>query len=75
VIELRSPTNTLSELEAKMAMWIANGAEVAWLIDPLRKVVAAYRPGEAAELLVDPSSVQGSGPVAGFELVMGRIWQ
>jgi len=75
VIELRSPTNSLSELEAKMEMWIANGAEVAWLIDPLRKVVAVYRPGEAAELLIDPSSVQGSGPVAGFELVMARIWQ
>src|SRR5579859_288845 len=39
VIEIRSDSDSLRELQAKMEMWIANGAEIAWLIDPLRKVV------------------------------------
>jgi Uma2 family endonuclease len=55
-------------------VWIANGAQVAWLIDPERRVVAIYRPGESPEVLHEPSLVQGSGPVAGFELVMARVW-
>jgi hypothetical protein len=31
-----------------MEMWIANGAEVEWLIEPERRVVAIYRPGDLA---------------------------
>jgi Uma2 family endonuclease len=75
IIEVRSKSDRLATLEAKMEMWIANGAELAWLIDPLRRAVAIYRPGDAPELLHDPTSVQGTGPVAGFELVISRIWQ
>jgi Uma2 family endonuclease len=46
VIELRSPSDKLPDLQAKMAQWIANGAEVAWLIDPIEKAVTIYRPGD-----------------------------
>jgi Uma2 family endonuclease len=74
VIEVRSKSDRLKTLQAKMEMWIANGAEVAWLIDPQRKLVEIYRPGDSPEVLHEPSSVQGSGPVAGFELVMARVW-
>ena len=74
VIELRSPTDKLSDLEPKMQMWIANGAEVAWLIDPIEKTVTVYRPGADPERLMDPTSVQGTGPIAGFELIMQRVW-
>jgi Uma2 family endonuclease len=75
IIELRSPSDNLAELEAKMAEWITNGAHMAWLIDPERQVVAIYRPGDQPEVLHHPTSVQGSGVVAGFELVMTRIWE
>jgi Uma2 family endonuclease len=74
VIELRSEKDRLRELKAKMLMWIANGVELAWLVDPKRKVVEIYRPGEEPEIHEQPTSVQGDGPVAGFELVMARIW-
>jgi len=74
VIELRSTTDRLAALRAKMSVWIANGVELGWLIDPERRVVEVYRPGEAAEMHEDPTSVQGDGPVRGFELVMARVW-
>jgi len=74
VIEVRSETDRLPPLQEKMGIWIANGAELGWLIDPSRKVVEIYRAGQEPECLVDPSSAQGDGPVAGFELVMTRIW-
>ena len=75
VIEVRSETDRLRPLQEKMKMWIANGAEVAWLIDPIEKAVTIYRPGDQPEHLTQPTSVQGTGPVAGFELVMSRIWE
>ncbi len=74
VIEVRSESDRLPPLQEKMGIWIANGVELAWLIDPQEKTVTIYRAGEEPEVLVEPSSVQGSGPVAGFELVMARVW-
>jgi len=74
VIELRSEKDNLPELKAKMQMWIENGVELAWLIDPQRKVIEIYRPAEDPEIHEQPTSVQGTGPIAGFELVMARIW-
>jgi Uma2 family endonuclease len=75
VIEVRSETDRLPPLQEKMQLWIANGAELAWLIDPSRKVVEIYRPGQQPEIHENPTSVQGTGPIAGFELVMDRIWE
>jgi Uma2 family endonuclease len=74
VIEVRSESDRLSDLQAKMDQWIVNGAEVAWLIDPIEKAVTIYRLGDRPEHLAHPTSVQGTGPIAGFELVMARIW-
>jgi Uma2 family endonuclease len=75
ILELRSPSDSLPDLEAKMDLWIANGAQMAWLIDPDREVVAIYRPDDQPEVLHHPTSVQGTGVIAGFELVMARIWK
>jgi Uma2 family endonuclease len=74
LIELRSQTDDRAQLEAKMAKWISNGAKLAWLIDPERQLVAVYRPGGLPELHHHPTSVQGNGVIAGFELAMARIW-
>ncbi len=74
VIELRSESDRLPMLQEKMRLWIANGVELAWLIDPQRKVVEVYRSGEEPEVHEQPTLVQGSGPVAGFALVLERIW-
>jgi hypothetical protein len=40
----------------------------------MNAAVSIYRPGDQTEVLAEPTSVQGSGVVAGFELVMARIW-
>ncbi len=76
VIELRSPSDRLPDLQAKMGEWLRNGTELAWLIDPERQTVEIYRPGiPEPEVLAQPVTVQGEGPVAGFVLETERIWQ
>src|SRR6266702_3003065 len=75
VIELRSPSDKLPPARAKMEQWIANGVQVGWLIDPIEKSITIYRPGDEPEHLAHPTSVQGTGPIAGCELVMSRIWE
>ena len=76
VIELRSPSDRLADLRKKMNEWIDNGAQLGWLIDPETRSVEIYRSGRAPEILVDPPSVAGEDPVAGFVLPLGqRLWE
>ena len=74
LIAIRSPSDSQSELDAKMEQWIVNGVHLAWRIDPFGGTVAIYTAGAAPEVLGRPEAVDGSGPVAGFRLKMKRVW-
>ncbi len=74
VIELRSSTDRIRRLKAKVEEYIANGAELGWLIDPEERTVWIYRPGHAAECIVNPERISGEGPVAGFVLELVDVW-
>lgn len=74
VIEVRSQSDGLDDLRAKMSDWIANGCELAWLLDPSRKTAEIYRPNQEPELQEGHTAVYGEGPVGGFVLELARIW-
>jgi Uma2 family endonuclease len=73
VIELLSAPDRLPEAKAKMEKWLANGAQLGWLIDPYQRNVWAYEPGQKP-LLETGNQVVGSGPVAGFVLELSDVW-
>ncbi len=75
VIELRSPTDSLSTLQKKMKEYLANGARLGWLFDPPRKRVYVYRPGQAVEILEDPETISGDPELPGFLFRVREIWQ
>ncbi len=75
VIEIRSATDRTRVLTAKMEEWIANGAQLGWLIDPETETVTVYRPGREAEVLTGVETVTGEGPVAGFVLDLRAVWR
>jgi Uma2 family endonuclease len=72
-IELRSSSDRIRPLREKMEEWIANGAQLAWLIDPETRTVEIYRPNRATET-VSGESVTGEGPAEGFVLQLARVW-
>lgn len=74
VVELRSKTDTLKELRAKMAEYIANGSQLGWLIDPQNQQVEIYRPNQDVEILAKPSTLSGEIVLPGFTLTLKRIW-
>jgi Uma2 family endonuclease len=57
-----------------MEMWLANGVQLAWLIDPIDRWATIYRPGTPPERLEHPKLILGDGPVTGFILKMESIW-
>lgn len=74
VVELRSESDTLKTLKAKMEEYIGNGAQLGWLIDPFERNVYVYRQQSAVECLIDPKTVSGEPLLRGFVLEMKEIW-
>ena len=75
VIELLSPSDSRTALEAKMLLWMANGARLAWLIDPFAKDVLVFKAGEVTEHLFRPDVVTADLVLPGFRLKMERLWR
>ena len=75
LVEILSESDRLGMLKAKMQMWMENGAQLAWMIDPYEQTVRVYRAGSGAELLVLPEFVEAGEPVAGFRLNLAAMWQ
>ena len=74
VVELRSETDHLTDLRAKMQEYMDNGAQLGWLIDPKHKQVEIYRIGQAVEVLKNPSTLSGETILPGFILTLQRIF-
>jgi len=73
VIELRSKSDALADLKEKMSEYIANGAHLAWLIDPYDNCVYIYRQGQDIQCLKSPASVNGEPTLPGFVLELTGI--
>jgi Uma2 family endonuclease len=74
VLELRSPSDRLPILQAKMEEYRVNGARLGWLLDPDSRAVYVYRPDAPVERLDNPETVAGDPVLPGFVLNLREIW-
>jgi Uma2 family endonuclease len=74
VVELRSPSDPLEHVQAKMREYLDNGAQLGWLIDPIERKVYIYRPQVAVECLDRPQTISGEPVLPGFVLDMAKVW-
>ena len=74
VIELRSPSDDLPIIQAKMAEYLANGARLGWLIDPQNRQVHIYRPNRPITILNAPTTISADPELPGFTLNLQTIW-
>lgn len=74
VIELRSETDTLKDLQEKMREYMGNGVRLGWLIDPQIRQVSIYRPDQPAETLQSPTTLSGEAVLPRFVLDLSRIF-
>jgi Uma2 family endonuclease len=74
VVELRSRSDDLATLQAKMQEYMANGAQLGWLIDPQEKKVYIYRPNAEVDCLENPMTISGEPLLSGFTLNLQQLW-
>jgi Uma2 family endonuclease len=75
VLELLSPSDTLSFTQAKMQEYQANGVQLAWLLNPQDQQVGIYRLGYPVEILSCPSELSGENVLPNFILNIAWLWQ
>jgi Uma2 family endonuclease len=73
VIELRSKTDPLKEVRAKMEEYRRVGVRLGWLINPQDRTVEIYRPQRDVEILADPATLNGEDVLLGFTLDLQSI--
>ena len=74
VIELRSRTDKLSDLQEKMLEYRDNGVRLGLLINPQDRVVEIYRIDRAIEVIESGNSIDCDDVLPGFSLDLTKIW-
>jgi Uma2 family endonuclease len=73
VVELRSTTDSLEKLRAKMKVYVKNGARLGWLLDRKNRKVEISRQGSDVEILDSPATLSGEDVLPGFVLDLSDI--
>jgi Uma2 family endonuclease len=70
---LRSTTDSLEKLQAKMKVYVKNGARLGWLLDRKNRKVEISRQGSDVEILDSPATLSGEDVLPGFVLDLSDI--
>ena len=73
VVELRSASDSLEKLRAKMKVYIKNGAKLGWLLDRKNRQVEISRPDRDVEIIYSPATLSGEDVLPGFVLDLSDI--
>jgi Uma2 family endonuclease len=74
VIEVRSKSDSLEMLKTKMKNWLANGTQLAWLIDPIDGISYVYKNNHADQVITGmDKKITGEAPVTGFVLDLALL--
>ena len=77
-IEIMSPTDTLSEVRRKAAVYLANGTSLVWIVLPAKQGVEVCRASDSGGLDIEfvdrEGSLSGEGILPGFELKLKRLF-
>ncbi|MGK7905485.1 MAG: Uma2 family endonuclease [Hormoscilla sp.] len=73
LVELRSPSDELENIQQKMREYLENGLQLGWLIDPEMHQVEIYRPDREVEVLSGPTALSGEEILPGFVLELKGI--
>lgn len=74
-VGVRSPDDTIDEMQAKARRWLAAGSREVWLVDGLRSTVEVWRPDAAPTLLHRGDTLLAPGLLPGFSLDLTRLFR
>jgi Uma2 family endonuclease len=73
VIEVRSESDSLKELQTKMEKWLKNGVRLGWLVDPQEQKTTIYRPDSETETKPFSETLSGEDVLVGFTMNIEEV--
>jgi Uma2 family endonuclease len=74
VLELRSPSDALSDMRLKIQEYLANGSRLGWLIDPQTQQVEIYRTNQEVEIMRAATTLSGEDVLPGLVLELSQLF-
>ena len=65
-VEVASPSDSLEEIEEKVDDYLNARTPLIWVVNPRRKTVTIYRPGQKLRILSESDTLEGEEVVPGF---------
>jgi Uma2 family endonuclease len=73
-LEVLSPSNTVSEIDEKIALYFAAGSLAVWIFNPMRRTVAVYRSPFDVRILGEQDMLDGGEVLPEFTLDLSRLF-
>lgn len=74
VIEIKSPSDRIKTLQAKMKQWLRNGVRLGFLVDTETQTAYVYRPGQLTETVQGfDTELSGEPVLTGFRLDLREL--
>ncbi len=74
VVEIISPNDRYTEVDEKVADWLAYGARLVFVVNPRRRTVAVHRPGQPIRVLTEADVIDGEDVVPGWTLPVRELF-
>ncbi|HYO29506.1 MAG TPA: Uma2 family endonuclease [Thermomicrobiales bacterium] len=73
-VEVVSPIDTVGEVNDKTLTYLDAGVQLVWVVDPHRRIVAAYTPDGMARILRGTEVLDGGDVVPGFSTPVADLF-
>jgi Uma2 family endonuclease len=73
-VEIISPSDRWSEIEAKIEEYLSAGTRLAWVVDPRSKTVRVYRPDADIRRLTTADTLNGEDVLPGFSMAVSEVF-
>jgi Uma2 family endonuclease len=73
-VEVLSPSNTVTEMDEKIALYFAAGSRSVWIVNPRQKTVAVYTSPHDVRILGVNDTLEGGEVLPGFALELSKLF-
>jgi Uma2 family endonuclease len=75
VVEVVSPSDTVTRVQQKVQSWLSHGTQLVWVVEPATQTVTVYRPDGSARVLQRQDTLDGETVLPGFSYPLARLFR
>lgn len=73
-VEVISPSDSASDVQAKVRDWLSHGTQLVWVVEPKSETAMVYRGDGRVDLLLKGDHLDGEDVLPGFSYALDRLF-